>query len=125
MLAGLWHDNSNPIIRRVKLTTVASFNIDYLQYLTPNGELVGDKKPRIATDFDQLKSIYELMVLTRTFDSKAVALQRTGKLGTYASCLGHEAVHIGIGSAMAEEDVVYWKDKWTISCKYGRCFRDI
>lgn len=87
------------------MTTVASFNIDYLQYLTPSGELVGDKKPRIAGDFEKLKSIYELMVLTRTFDTKAVALQRTGKLGTYASCLGHEAVHIGIGSAMAEADV--------------------
>ncbi len=87
------------------MTTVASFNIDYLQYLTPNGDLVGDKKPTIASDFEKLKSIYELMVLTRTFDAKAVALQRTGKLGTYASSLGHEAVHIGIGSAMAEADV--------------------
>ena len=87
------------------MTTVASFNVDYLQYLTPNGELVGNKKPAIASDFEKLKSIYELMVLTRTFDTKAVALQRTGKLGTYASCLGHEAAHIGIGSAMAEADV--------------------
>ena len=34
-----------------------------------------------------------------------VALQRTGKLGTYASCLGHEAAHIGIGSAMQYDDV--------------------
>jgi 2-oxoisovalerate dehydrogenase E1 component alpha subunit len=40
------------------------------------------------------------MVLTRTFDTKAVNLQRTGKLGTYASCLGHEAAHVGIGAAM-------------------------
>jgi len=31
------------------------------------------------------------MVLTRTFDAKAVALQRTGRLGTYASSLGPEA----------------------------------
>jgi pyruvate dehydrogenase E1 component alpha subunit len=40
------------------------------------------------------------------FDGKAVNLQRTGKLGTYASCLGHEATHIAIGSAMAEDDVL-------------------
>src|SRR6185295_11666843 len=45
------------------------------------------------------------MLFVRVFDSKAVALQRTGKLGTYASCLGHEAAHIGIGSAMHEDDV--------------------
>ena len=87
------------------MTTVASFEINYLQYLSPNGDLVGDKKPNIATNFEHLKSIYELMVMTRTFDTKAVALQRTGKMGTYASCLGHEAVHIGIGAAMEESDV--------------------
>ena len=46
------------------------------------------------------------MLMVRTFDSKAVALQRTGKLGTYASCLGHEATHVGIGSAMQYDDVL-------------------
>src|ERR1700690_4346689 len=39
-------------------------------------------------------------------DAKAVNLQRTGKLGTYASCLGHEATHIGVGAAMRPEDVL-------------------
>ncbi len=87
------------------MANIASFSIDYLQYLSPEGELIGTKVPKIARDFDHLKSIYRLMVLTRTFDHKAVALQRTGKLGTYASCLGHEAAHIGIGSAMRESDI--------------------
>lgn len=45
------------------------------------------------------------MVLTRTFDEKAVALQRTGRLGTYASSLGQEAVAVGVASAMRPEDV--------------------
>src|SRR4029453_5334880 len=40
------------------------------------------------------------MVLVRPFDTKAINLQRTGKLGTYASCLGHEATHVGVGAAM-------------------------
>ena len=87
------------------MTTVASFSIDYVQYLSPEGQLVGDKVPAIAKDFEQLKKLYELMVLTRVFDAKAIALQRTGKLGTYASCLGHEAVHVGMGAAMKYEDV--------------------
>src|SRR5690606_33470193 len=39
------------------------------------------------------------------FDTKAIALQRTGKLGTYAACLGHEATHVGIGASMKPEDV--------------------
>jgi pyruvate dehydrogenase E1 component alpha subunit len=46
------------------------------------------------------------MVLTRQFDAKAVALQRTGRLGTYASSLGQEAVPVGVASAMREEDVL-------------------
>ena len=46
------------------------------------------------------------MVLARTFDLKAVALQRTGRLGTYAVSLGQEAVSVGVASAMREEDVL-------------------
>jgi pyruvate dehydrogenase E1 component alpha subunit len=45
------------------------------------------------------------MVLMRTYDAKAIALQRTGQLGTFASLLGKEAVEAGVGAAMAPEDV--------------------
>jgi pyruvate dehydrogenase E1 component alpha subunit len=46
------------------------------------------------------------MVLTRTFDAKAVTLQRTGRLGTYASSLGQEAVGVGLAAAMRPDDVL-------------------
>ena len=46
------------------------------------------------------------MMLTRRFDAKAIALQRTGRLGTYASSLGQEAVTVGLASAMRPEDVL-------------------
>ena len=46
------------------------------------------------------------MVLARLFDLKAVSLQRTGRLGTYAVSLGQEAVSVGIASAMRQEDVL-------------------
>ncbi len=88
------------------MATVASFNVDYIQYLSPSGELVGNDLPLFAKDFEQIKTLYKTMVLTRVFDTKAISLQRTGKLGTYASSLGHEAVHVGIGSAMKYEDVL-------------------
>ena len=45
------------------------------------------------------------MLFVRTFDSKAIALQRTGKLGTYAACLGHEPTHVGFAASMQPEDV--------------------
>ncbi len=50
--------------------------------------------------------MYRAMVLTRTFDAKAVALQRTGRLGTFASSLGQEGVAVGMGTAMRPEDVL-------------------
>jgi pyruvate dehydrogenase E1 component alpha subunit len=87
------------------LSTAATFEIEFLQYLDADGKLVRDDLPAIARDIRQLVDLYKLMLFTRTFDAKAVALQRTGKLGTYASCLGHEAAHVAIGSAMQEDDV--------------------
>lgn len=85
--------------------TVASFKVDYFQFLGPDGRLLENQQvPALARDLNQLTELYRLMVLTRVFDKKAVALQRTGKLGTYASSLGHEAAHTAIGSAMREAD---------------------
>jgi pyruvate dehydrogenase E1 component alpha subunit len=85
--------------------TAAAFKVDYFQFLGPDGRLVADQQvPSLARDFDRLTELYKLMVLTRTFDKKAVALQRTGKLGTYASSLGHEAAHVAVGAAMKTED---------------------
>ena len=85
--------------------TAAAFKVDYFQFLKPDGKLVADQQvPALAKDFDRLSELYKLMVLTRTFDKKAVALQRTGKLGTYASSLGHEAAHVAVGASMRKED---------------------
>lgn len=83
----------------------ATFEIEYLQYLDADGNLVREDLPAFARDVKQLVELYKLMLFVRVFDSKAIALQRTGKLGTYASCLGHEAAHVAIGSAMQEDDV--------------------
>jgi len=85
---------------------VATFEIEYLQYLDAEGQLVRDDLPDAAKDLKELVDLYKRMVFVRVFDGKAIALQRTGKLGTYASCLGMEAAHVAIGSAMAEDDVL-------------------
>ena len=85
------------------MKTIAEFRIPYRQVLDPAGKLVADL-PEFARDPEELLRLYRLMTLTRSFDTKAVNLQRTGKLGTYASCLGHEAAHVGVGAAMRPED---------------------
>ena len=87
------------------MAVAASFEIDYLQYLGPDGKPVRKDLPAFAKDLDALRELFKTMLFTRVFDTKAVNLQRTGKLGTYASCLGHEAAHIAIGTAMRPEDV--------------------
>jgi 2-oxoisovalerate dehydrogenase E1 component alpha subunit len=84
---------------------VATFEIEYLQYLDAQGKLVREDLPEFARDPKQLVNMYKQMSFVRVFDGKAIALQRTGKLGTYASCLGMEATHVAIGSAMQEDDV--------------------
>ena len=86
-------------------TPVASFEVFYSQVLNPQGELVAPL-PYFACDTDELIALYKNMVLTRAFDTKAIALQRTGKMGTYASSLGQEAVAAAIGHAMKAEDVL-------------------
>ncbi len=85
------------------MKTIAEFRIPYRQVLDPDGSVVADL-PAFASDPEELLRVYRLMVLTRTFDTKAINLQRTGKLGTYASSLGHEAAHVGVGAAMRPED---------------------
>src|SRR5438132_1209172 len=83
---------------------VARFEIRYSRYLDPKGNAVRPL-PDFAADPAELAALYRGMVLARAFDAKAVALQRTGRLGTFPSALGQEAVAVGIASAMRQEDV--------------------
>jgi 2-oxoisovalerate dehydrogenase E1 component alpha subunit len=85
------------------MTIAARFEIEYLQYLDQDCNAVADLPQ--GFDAKTLLPLFEQMLFVRTFDGKAIALQRTGKLGTYAACLGHEATHVGIGASMLPEDV--------------------
>lgn len=85
-------------------TRVAQFEVFFTQFLDSSGAARAELPP-FARDHEQLRSMYRWMVLTRAFDKKAVALQRTGQLGTYASCLGQEAIGVALGLAMKREDI--------------------
>jgi len=87
------------------MTAVVEFSIQHFRVLDERGEVVAPL-PEFARDPAALVAMYRAMVLTRTFDSRAVAMQRTGKLGTFASALGQEAVGVGVASAMRDEDVL-------------------
>src|SRR5215211_3816671 len=98
-----------------ELPVVARFEVRRRFYLAPDGSVLRPL-PSFAADPASLVSLYRAMVLTRTFDLKAVSLQRTGRLGTYAVSLGQEGVSVGIASAMREEDVLLpsYRDNGTL-----------
>lgn len=89
----------------VNSTPIASFNIYYHQFMKADGELA-QPLPDFA-QADYLLHLYQTMLFTRLFNAKAIALQRTGRLGTFPSVEGEEAIGVGIGSAMEPADVFF------------------
>ena len=79
-----------------------SFDVRYLQILDEQGN--ADEKLMPKLDDKLLLNMYWFMVLSRKFDEKALALQRQGRIGTYASVLGQEASQVGAGLALNEKD---------------------
>ena len=83
----------------------ARFEVHCTRILDADGRLRAPL-PEPFVDARALTSLYEEMLALRLFDAKAVALQRTGRLGTYPSCIGQEATAIALGRTMAREDVL-------------------
>ena len=86
-------------------TLIETFSVEWLQILDEDGNC--DEELRPSLDNDQVKKLYEWMVLARTFDEKAFKLQREGRLGTYASILGQEAAQIGSAYALRPSDWMF------------------
>jgi pyruvate dehydrogenase E1 component alpha subunit len=84
---------------------VARFEVQCTRFLDASGDPVAGL-PGFASDPNVMVPIYQHMLLTRTFDARAVTLQRTGRLGTYPSSYGQEATEVAIGAAMARDDVL-------------------
>jgi pyruvate dehydrogenase E1 component alpha subunit len=84
---------------------VATFAVRLRRYVDAAGDPIGPL-PAFADAPGELEAMYRGMVLARRFDARCVALQRTGRLGTFATALGQEAVPIGLVSAMRPDDVL-------------------
>ena len=76
---------------------------EMFQILNEDGKIVNTKEmPQLKNE--DIKKMYELMVLTRVFDDTAIKLQREGRMLTYASLQGQEASQIGSALAFEQED---------------------
>ena len=89
----------------------SDFTFETIEFLDKNGRLLRDL-PTTLDSRDALLRLYRAMLLARVFDRAAINLQRTGAMGTYASCEGQEAMGAGLGMAMREDDVFvpYYRD---------------
>lgn len=84
---------------------IKKFEIEHLQILDENGNCDENLKPDLTDS--EIKKLYETMILTRKLDSKALSLQRQGRLGTFGSTLGQEAAHIGPAYATKNSDWIF------------------
>ncbi|MEX0863707.1 MAG: pyruvate dehydrogenase (acetyl-transferring) E1 component subunit alpha [Acidimicrobiia bacterium] len=75
-----------------------------LAVIDARGDLVGDD-PMLEPELYQ--AMYRNMVLARELDRRMLALQRQGRIGTYAMLEGQEAVQIGSALALEPNDFVF------------------
>jgi pyruvate dehydrogenase E1 component alpha subunit len=85
--------------------TIAHFQIERLEILTPQGEVDEELLPALSDS--QFLKLYELLQLTRIADGRALSLQREGRLGTFPSSLGQEASQVGSAFALTAKDWVF------------------
>ncbi len=82
-----------------------SFQVKRVNILDEQGNADSALVPPIADE--ELKRMYETLVLARIFDQRALALQREGRLGTYPSIRGQEASQVGTAFAAEKMDWLF------------------
>jgi pyruvate dehydrogenase E1 component alpha subunit len=85
--------------------TIESFQVKRIEILDERGDADESLMPSLS-DSD-IRRIYELLLLSRTFDQRALKLQREGRLGTYAPILGQEASQVGSAFALEKSDWIF------------------
>ena len=80
---------------------------ELIQLLTPEGERTEHPDYPLELSADEIKGLYRDLALVRRIDTEAIALQRQGELGIWASLLGQEAAQIGSGRALGPRDMAF------------------
>ena len=77
---------------------------DVLQIIREDGSAHGHLEPKLSKE-EHLR-FFRTMLLVRATDSKAMNLQRSGRIGFYVPSFGQEAAQVGSSAAMKAEDWV-------------------
>jgi 2-oxoisovalerate dehydrogenase E1 component alpha subunit len=85
----------------------AGSRVETIQLLTPEGERLEHPEYPLDLTADEVKGLYRDLVLVRRIDTEAIALQRQGELGIWASLLGQEAAQVGSGRALSPRDMAF------------------
>ena len=85
--------------------TIESISVNRLDILNESGDADSSLMPPLSAD--EIRKMYELLILSRTFDERALNLQREGRIGTYASIFGQEASQIGSACALERSDWIF------------------
>jgi 2-oxoisovalerate dehydrogenase E1 component alpha subunit len=80
---------------------------EFIQLLTPEGERVENPDYPLEISAEEIRALYRDLVLVRRIDFEAIALQRQGELGIWASLLGQEAAQVGSGRALGPRDMAF------------------
>jgi pyruvate dehydrogenase E1 component alpha subunit len=80
---------------------------ELIQLLTPEGERVEHPDYPLEISAEEIKALYRDLVIVRRIDFEAIALQRQGELGIWASLLGQEAAQVGSGRALQPRDMAF------------------
>ena len=80
---------------------------ELIQLLTPEGERADHPGYPLDLTTDEVKGLYRDLVIVRRIDTEAIALQRQGELGIWASLLGQEAAQVGSGRALSPRDMAF------------------
>ena len=84
---------------------IQQFSVSYQQVMDEHGSVDAALMPKLTKQ--QIRQMYETMVLVRVFDNKAFSLQRQGRIGTYLQVKGQEAAQVGSALALEDKDWIF------------------
>ncbi len=93
---------------------IATYTVQYVQVMDDEGNADDTLLPPLSAD--EIRTMYWHMICGRALDRKMLALQRQGRLGTFASVEGQEACQAGSAIQLRKTDWMTIAFRETVAC---------